>query len=68
MHWGFHNAINFLDDVHNFKIASPSKFFPSHLLISAFYGPMAEELYLSFFVRCPSRYGDIRPNLHFYFP
>ena len=37
------------------------------LLISSFHGLMAEWLYLSFFVcRSSSRYGNIRPNLHFY--
>ena len=44
---------------------------PVFLLISAFHGLMAKQLYLSLFVHlfvCLSRYGDTRPNLHFYLP
>ena len=37
------------------------------LLISAFQGPLAEKLYLSLFVVCSFRYGNPRPNLHFFF-
>ena len=36
------------------------------LLISAFQGPLAEKFYLSLFVVCSFRYGNPRPNLHFF--
>ena len=66
MYWSFHNAINFLDDVHNFKIAFPSKFF-HHICSSQ--PSMVQWLSSSIFpcvVVRSSHYGNTRQNLHFF--
>ena len=59
-------AVNAMAQTAQAKRAPWSTFFTLFLLISAFYGPLAEQPYLSLFgcsVVWLSRYGNTRPNL-----